>query len=265
MMEGFIYLFRNRINDKCNVGKTIDIDRRYHEHIYGKTDSAIHRALIKYGVENFDFLILEKIVCEDISELNEKLNKLEKQYIENYKSYGSGYNLTTGGDGTPGVTRSEYTRELMSRSKIGDNNPMKNEEVKLRMIESLKEYYRVHGSKPLSEEARKKISLANSGENNGMYGRYGELNPSFGRDWTKYIDEDKLNKFRKRRSECTTGEKNPMYGKSAMKGKKYPKLAWIDEDGNLQYMCLPHKKRYHPNWKLYEEHNEPQNQENTQS
>ena len=56
-----------------------------------------------------------------------------------------------------------------------------------------------------------------------------------------------------------------MYGKSAMKGKKYPKLAWIDENGNLQYMCLAHKKRYHPNWKLYEEYNESQNKENAES
>ena len=263
MTEGFIYLFHNLINNKCYVGKTVDVDRRYHEHIRGKNDSYLHRALLKYGVENFDFLILEHITCDNYEELNEKLNELEISYIKKYQSYEKGYNLTTGGEGAPGAKRSEHTRRLMAQSKKGDKNPMKNVEFKLRMVESLKEYYRNYGSKPLSEEARKKISLANSGEKNGMYGKTGEQNPSFGRDWTKYVTDEQLVEFRRRRSECMKGEKNPMYGKSAMKGKHYEVLTWVDERGNLHYMCEKAKKRYHPDWKLYEENNESQNKENT--
>lgn len=61
MYKGYIYLFRNKLNNKCYIGKTNNIKRRYSNHISGKTDSYIHRAILKYGIENFEFLIIDTI------------------------------------------------------------------------------------------------------------------------------------------------------------------------------------------------------------
>jgi group I intron endonuclease len=47
----------------------------------------------KYGLDNFDFEILEECL---ISQLDEK----EKFYIKEYNSFFEGYNLTLGGDGS---------------------------------------------------------------------------------------------------------------------------------------------------------------------
>lgn len=60
-----------------------------------RDNSLFHEAIRKYGIENFDYEILEE--CK-ISELNDK----EKYWIKELKSYvlDGGYNLTKGGDST---------------------------------------------------------------------------------------------------------------------------------------------------------------------
>lgn len=63
-----IYKFTNKINHKSYIGLTNDIERRYREHIYMSTsnDGAyFHRALAKYGIENFEFEVLETFEVED--------------------------------------------------------------------------------------------------------------------------------------------------------------------------------------------------------
>lgn len=98
---GYIYLITNNINEKRYVGKTVNpIHHRWNKHIeeaYGgnKSNSLLHRAIIKYGASNFGINILEE--CAD-TELNEK----EKNYIKKYDTYythNKGYNMTWGGEG----------------------------------------------------------------------------------------------------------------------------------------------------------------------
>ena len=96
-----IYCFTNKLNGKKYVGQSKQLNRRYHLHINdalnqdkAKYDtSPFHAAIRKYGIENFNYEILEE--CK-ISELNEK----EIYWIEKLHSYilESGYNLTKGGD-----------------------------------------------------------------------------------------------------------------------------------------------------------------------
>lgn len=98
---GYIYLITNHTNGKRYVGQTVNpIHYRWSKHIeeaYGgnKSNSLLHRAIIKYGASNFDINILEE--CAD-TELNEK----EKNYIKKYDTYythNKGYNMTWGGEG----------------------------------------------------------------------------------------------------------------------------------------------------------------------
>ena len=94
-----IYKITNQINGKCYIGQSVDIEKRWHQHkrrslVLGSTeyDSYFHRAIRKYGLENFSFEVLEECPKE---ELNEK----ETFYVSRYSSnqVESGYNLTAGG------------------------------------------------------------------------------------------------------------------------------------------------------------------------
>lgn len=97
-----IYKVTNKINNKCYIGKSIDISDRWIRHqsrAFQKTDNAydcyFYRAIRHYGLSNFIFEVIEE--C-DVTQLDEK----EKYYISFYDSYyknGNGYNMTRGGDG----------------------------------------------------------------------------------------------------------------------------------------------------------------------
>ena len=100
-----IYLIQNKINNKVYIGLSVNIEEswQHHRSLYLKQDNnkeknkPLYLAFKKYGIENFEFKILEE--CS-ISELSEK----EKYYIKLYDccildGYDKGYNLTRGGEG----------------------------------------------------------------------------------------------------------------------------------------------------------------------
>ena len=105
---GYIYIITNNINQKKYVGQTTQtIEKRWAEHCYdainNRDDFYFHKAIRKYGQENFTIECL--IECED-SLLDEK----EIFYIEKYKTfyiYNLGYNLTRGGSGSTKINRDE--------------------------------------------------------------------------------------------------------------------------------------------------------------
>ena len=92
-----IYKYTNKINGKIYIGQSSDIIARKSSHrnqsLYGGKDMncPFHLAIKKYGIDNFDFEIIEE--C-DKSLLNER----EQYWIEYYNSYNNGYNATTSGN-----------------------------------------------------------------------------------------------------------------------------------------------------------------------
>jgi hypothetical protein len=76
----------------------------------------------------------------------------------------------------------------------------------------------------MTDDVKKKMSERVKGENNPMFGKFGNLNPFFGKHHTeeskKKIVKDrdysnyKTEEFRQKISKLTKGENNPMYGKS---------------------------------------------------
>ena len=126
-----IYQIKNKLNDKVYVGKSVNIPRRWNKHIsdfnlnkYPKI--LIYKAFNKYGLDNFEFSILE--LCEE-KDLIEK----EISWIEKLKSKELGYNMTLGGESNLGScnpfygkTHSEDTKEHLSKlakERTGIKNP----------------------------------------------------------------------------------------------------------------------------------------------
>lgn len=90
-----IYKITNQLNNKCYIGQAIDIATRWKEHAKCGLDidtpagNKLYQAMLKDGLQNFSFEILEE--CPR-TELNEK----EKYYIQLYQSKEYGYNSTAG-------------------------------------------------------------------------------------------------------------------------------------------------------------------------
>lgn len=97
MKTGIIYKYTNKINGKSYIGQTIQsLNKRHNRHLYdSKNDNLyFHKALQKYGVDNFELIIIEDNI--NIEELDDK----EKYWIKYYDTFylnDNGYNMTEGG------------------------------------------------------------------------------------------------------------------------------------------------------------------------
>lgn len=94
-MKYYIYLIKNKINNKNYIGQTINYEKRIKEHLYLRKDRKnmiIDSAINKYGKENFEFKII------DIAYSQNKIDELERKYIKEYNSLiPNGYNILKGG------------------------------------------------------------------------------------------------------------------------------------------------------------------------
>lgn len=90
-----IYAIINKETNQIYIGQSIDIERRFKEHIHQKDlSSYIDRSIGKYGKDAFEF----KVLCKcDESELDLE----ERKFIALYNTYHKGYNLTRGGEISP--------------------------------------------------------------------------------------------------------------------------------------------------------------------
>jgi len=144
-----IYKATNKINGKMYIGQTVHrLRQRKQSHISAalsiRDNTYFHRALRKYGNENFSWKILQE--CDTI----EELNQLEIFYIGYYNTFGNnGYNLTVGGkSGLVGFRHTEESKRKMSEAQKGKKL---SEETKRRMS-------KVQKNKVVSKETRRKIS-----------------------------------------------------------------------------------------------------------
>ena len=111
MIYGVVYLILNLVNGKKYVGQTTrTVEERFKEH--ATADSAIGRAIQKYGVENFRCGVI--VICFSKAELDAQ----EIHYIAVLRSKApTGYNLTDGGDGIQGCP--QEVRDKISATKTG--------------------------------------------------------------------------------------------------------------------------------------------------
>jgi|SRR5271166_408489 len=109
----FLYVITNLINGKKYVGATNNLKQRWRHHRSGHGSRLVKAAIKKYGVENFRF---EEVAEGDVP----TIERLEKQTIAIEDTMTpNGYNMATGGEGSPGVKRSKETREKQSAWQRG--------------------------------------------------------------------------------------------------------------------------------------------------
>jgi DNA-binding XRE family transcriptional regulator/predicted GIY-YIG superfamily endonuclease len=82
------------LDGKVYIGLSNNIERRWKEHIRNKSTSLIHQNIIKYGIENFKFEVLEE--CDE-----DMLETREEYWIEHYQSAVNGYNIPPSGNHPP--------------------------------------------------------------------------------------------------------------------------------------------------------------------
>lgn len=152
--QALIYKATNKSDGKSYIGFTTQtLHNRKLAHKAAskqpkKYKSKFYNAIRKHGWDNFTW---EELYFSN--DVDYCLKKIECRFIEEYNTIKNGYNITKGGEGTLGLKHSEG-----SKNKIGKNNPRTGTKG-------------VFKTGPLTEEHKQKISRANLGENNAMFGR----------------------------------------------------------------------------------------------
>lgn len=145
-----VYIHRNKLNNKCYVGITCRVPEvrwgkdghNYLEKKNGKyRQEKFARAILKYDWDNFEHIIWGEGFTHD------KACEIECLLIKFWDTVRNGYNISAGGEGSTGVTRSEESRKKISNAlkgkMAGEKNP--------------------NYGKQMSEEQKQKLSIAKKG------------------------------------------------------------------------------------------------------
>jgi group I intron endonuclease len=158
----YLYLVRNTVNLKGYVGITTQPLRHRWQRHYSNAKTggaqALARAIRKYGIEAFTVEMLAEATDW------EALVVMECAAIQEYNTFaptGHGYNLTLGGEGALGRVMSEEAKQRISLAKLGIP-------ISLATREAVGNRHR---GIPKSLEQRQKMSEAQLGDKNHMYGK----------------------------------------------------------------------------------------------
>ena len=165
----YLYTITDTLNSKVYVGQTVRPQKRWSQHkTYAKRNKPvqyIHRAMAKYGVDNFVFEII--VTCKSVDDANELETALIKQYDSRNKE--RGYNIAPGGEtpwnlGLPkelnpltGIPRTDEVKKKISENSVGKIMPPWTDERKKYMSD-------LFIGKPLTKEWVEKIAISNRGK-----------------------------------------------------------------------------------------------------
>lgn len=120
-----IYLITNKINGKKYIGQSINIKKRFAEHLRSgqpekyshknerDINTPIHLAMQKYGIQNFSLTILEE--CD-----KQQLDDRERYWISYYKSNEKqfGYNVLLGGQNKIALKGELHSQAKLSQKEV---------------------------------------------------------------------------------------------------------------------------------------------------
>jgi len=106
-----LYRIINKINGKIYIGQAAEVSKRWYDHRravkLNKPTQIVHRAMIKYGLDNFEFEVIAS--CKTQEDANETETELVRQY-DSFVKNGKGYNATFGGMNAP---KTEEWKQIM--------------------------------------------------------------------------------------------------------------------------------------------------------
>lgn len=106
MERGIIYCVTCLKNGKPYFGQTVrSIKARWRQHVVfanNGSDHKFHRAIRKYGEENFLVEEVLTVSAHTKEILKKKLDYVEMRLIKRFNTFRNGYNMTLGGEGQLG-------------------------------------------------------------------------------------------------------------------------------------------------------------------
>lgn len=149
---GIIYKYTSP-SGKIYIGQTARPSARKAEHLYNASNKCVtifHKAIKKYGWENFQYEVIQTIRCASKEQLKIALGKAEQEMIQRYNCLAPfGYNQAVGGEGPLGYKHSEEAKRQMSISHTGI----------LHTEEERQKIAKANTGKKHSEETKQKIAL----------------------------------------------------------------------------------------------------------
>ena len=149
---GLIYKATNIINNKIYIGQTTcTLEKRKNEHLNSCDGTYFHKAILKYGRDNFIWEIVE-----DNIETYEELNEKEKYWIAYFNSNNNniGYNMTPGGESiepldkwrknNPDLIYENAKKGYLKMKEHMSSHPEKEEKRKQKAKEEFLKYYNQH-------------------------------------------------------------------------------------------------------------------------
>jgi group I intron endonuclease len=165
----YLYRITDTLNNKVYIGQSNKENERWRQHKwFARQDEPIqyiHRAMAKYGVENFSYEVIAMCQTQEAADETESL--LIQQYDSRNKELG--YNVAPGGDhawnaGLPseqqpmyGKHHTEESKQKISISNTGVKHPKHTDEWKQKSSQLLTGH-------PVSIETKLKISASQKGK-----------------------------------------------------------------------------------------------------
>lgn len=162
-----IYGLRNKINNKWYVGQSIySIASRWKEYDNPdrcKGQTKLYNALKKYGIDNFDKIILEECLPD-----RQILDSREDYWIRNYDSVENGYNCRYGG------ANGKMSKESIQKIKNWSNNPVNKKQQSIHSKAHIDQFGHPWANRLHTNESRAQMA---------SHDRSGKKSPSFGKIW----------------------------------------------------------------------------------
>ena len=179
-----IYKITNKITNQIYIGQSIHIEYRWkqHKNPYNwerESTKPLYKNIIQYGINNFDFQILEE--C-----LPQQLNDREIFWIKQYDSYKNGYNQNQGGSG--GIYNHQEILDLWdagcSNKEILEITGIKSHSTILKYLQGYKNY-------SVQESNRRGGLLAYKNNKQNKIYQY-DLNGNFVKEWSSYNEIERI-------------------------------------------------------------------------
>ena len=207
-----IYKIRNILNSKIYIGRSLNIEKRFREHKHAEKAKVPHpypiaRAINKYGIDNFEFMIIE--VVTDYLKLDGRELYWIKYYKSNDPSYG--YNIRVDCRTNKGFKHSKETKDKLSEIT---KEQWKNQEFRKIVSESAKKRFK-------NPEFRDKMLKA------------AKAKPSYGNTGHKHSEETKKKMSNKKKGK-------PIWNKGKKMSDEYRQKC---SDGNKKSMTKERREK----------------------